>query len=707
MNYSIFIIIGIFLVSIFASSNLTSAETAAKSTTFEKTTLLKFTNNDSVPIYTVKMWLGKDSGNFKSFKAERGWTGVKTAEGLLTFSSTEPLAPGQSVKFGIKTEIEKPGVNWKTSDSTGNEISIGKVISDQTKPSDDAQKPKDVLAPNWNSASFRIVPESPKTGDEIRIVGDGFPANTELDLLIDNQRLESFQTDNNGKLITRAKIPITIQADRVDLEIVDKQGNKKTNSIRISQALPQDTTGSSSSIKRLQIEKYDSIAEPGQKISFSGTGRPGGSVTITAKNALGVKAYEAVVSIDNQGKWIHETTVPLDALLGTRQVEFSDGIDTITKTLSISVSKTINIDSSKIKYDPGEKFIFNGTARPDQILQIIINDPSGKEIFSDILTVDSTGAVSFEYQTGQNLIEGTYAVFASQEDETEIIRIGLGQLPSPQIIAKFDKLNYASSETAKITIQGQPKTSVSFFIIDPSDKVKTGFPVSIALPVDGQTVYDLNLNGYKSGVYTAVVSYTQSEVKLVFSVGLQQSTSNIVAQTTKTEYLPGDSILILGSSDPNAILSLEMTDPSGKIIKRKDIFSDKEGAFSDGTFRVPSNAEQGIWTIKTKSGAKFSDVKITVSGTLEKKFNIKIDKTTPYRSGELMTITGIGGGKSENVIIEILDSNNVKITELTIGSTKDGGFQTFWPVQSGMVPGKYTIKVMLGRETAETTFDLQ
>lgn len=121
MNYAVYAILGIFTVFIFSASILASAETGAKSTAFEKTTLLEFTNNDSSPVHTIKLWLGKDVGTFKSFKAEKGWTGVKNSQGVLVFTSTEPLGSGESVKFGIKTEIESPGVNWKTSDSAGNE----------------------------------------------------------------------------------------------------------------------------------------------------------------------------------------------------------------------------------------------------------------------------------------------------------------------------------------------------------------------------------------------------------------------------------------------------------------------------------------------------------------------------------------------------------------------------------------------------------
>src|SRR5574338_108960 len=149
MNYYTITILGIFVISIFSASSLANAETGAKSTSFEKTTLIEFTNNESTSIHSVKLWLGKDSGAFKSFKAEKGWTGTKTPQGVLVFTTTDDLSPGQSVKFGIKTEVVSPGINWRTIDSTGVEISTGKTLPGQASPTqDNTQSPKDTQQPD-------------------------------------------------------------------------------------------------------------------------------------------------------------------------------------------------------------------------------------------------------------------------------------------------------------------------------------------------------------------------------------------------------------------------------------------------------------------------------------------------------------------------------------------------------------------------------
>src|SRR3989338_1524544 len=110
INFVIFSIFVLFSGAILQSNAF--ADTTAKSTNFEKTTIIEFENNDDVQIKTVKMWLGKDDGVFKSFKTENNWIGAKTPQGMLVFSTETPVKSGESVKFGIKTDIANPGINW-------------------------------------------------------------------------------------------------------------------------------------------------------------------------------------------------------------------------------------------------------------------------------------------------------------------------------------------------------------------------------------------------------------------------------------------------------------------------------------------------------------------------------------------------------------------------------------------------------------------
>jgi len=76
-----------------------------KSFSLEETTIISVENNSNEEINTIRIWLGSDF-NFKSFKTEKSWVGEKTPQGVVIFTSSESIKPGELVKFGVKTQIK-------------------------------------------------------------------------------------------------------------------------------------------------------------------------------------------------------------------------------------------------------------------------------------------------------------------------------------------------------------------------------------------------------------------------------------------------------------------------------------------------------------------------------------------------------------------------------------------------------------------------
>ncbi len=99
-----------------------------KSVAFEKSIIMDFTNVGKEEVNSFRIWLGSDY-NFESFKTENGWVGEKTPQGVIIFTSTNPIKQGESVKFGVKTNESNPGINWKAVDKKGEQIEIGKSIA--------------------------------------------------------------------------------------------------------------------------------------------------------------------------------------------------------------------------------------------------------------------------------------------------------------------------------------------------------------------------------------------------------------------------------------------------------------------------------------------------------------------------------------------------------------------------------------------------
>lgn len=693
------------LVSLAVAMPGAYAVTEAKTTAFEKTTIIEFTNNDSIEINTVRIWLGNDAGDFMSFKTERGWTGTKAADGLLIFTATQPLKPGDSVKFGIKTAVANPGINWRTADVNGNELATGKTGTNNASQTRQEENPVPAQTGIMENAKFRIIPENPKNGDDVRIVGDGFVANTRLDFLINGEKLETFNVDGSGNILGRAKIPTNAQ-DRVEFELRDNIGNKKTFSIRI---VPVENTAPPLDMQHLIIDRATDTIGPGETAYISGTARPGTTVSITARDMAGNKIYEVAVPVSSQGIWTHETVIPPNAEIGPRNIEITNGQDTITRTLNIQVTKTIQISSTMARYEPGDKMIFNGTVAPGQPVEVIIKDPIGEEVFSEFWTV-APEVLNFDYQTLQTSRKGTYVVLATQGSDTDIVRVGLGEAPSGQIVAKLDKLNYTPSEKAKLTIQGPVRASISLLIIDPSVKEKPGTAATIALGADGKKTHEIDLNGYKSGIYTVQLRHMGSQITDRFGVGLQYGSGQIQMQTTKQTYLLGEGVRIIGkTTNPNVLLKIEMFDPDKSLTKVKNIFTDKEGRFYEITFRVPADATQGTWVLRASSGTSFSEAKIEVVGTISQAFVINIDNSTSYKSGDILTIKGNGGGKEQTVTVIMYDSNGERVTiwdRLEGRSTNIGSFEIHGKIPANITPGTYKAEAKIGNMVASTTFTI-
>ena len=701
---------GIFLFLILASSIFTTTTfvvaqekvVEAKSIGFEKTTIIEFENKGTTEIQTIRMWLGEDN-TFKYFKTEKGWTGKKTLQGVLVFTTSESIKPGQSVKFGIKTDESMPGINWKVVDTNDNQLQIGKTLVSEypSKPSQDVK----TISPDGDSSiltdsAFRLVPEKPNVGSTIRVIGEKFVSNQEFDFYIGNRLLESFETNQDGHFMFTVKIPDNEKAERVNFIVKDKQGFEKSLSLRIG-----ESTGEMVFTEKrpLTISEIPPVLHRNDEIKVAGTASPGGTVTATIKDFNGNVVSTIAVDVDSKGNWEYNTTVAADTLFGKYSAEITDGKNTILRAWEVKSDKKIQVFPAQVRYEPGDIIVFNGTAIPDQQLEVIIKDPTGKEVYYEVLDVGMSGQVYLEFSTELSSVKGTYVLYASQIEENEIILVGLGQLPQQVIIVKLDRRNYSDGDIAKITIQGESSTNISFLIIDPADKEKLS--EIITLGPDGNYVYELDLSGYASGVYTAVVKRGNSQGSDVFSIGLQTGSGPIEVKTIKQTFLSGDSILILGKSGNNILLTLSLRDPEGLIIKEKEIFTDKEGLFSETSFRISADATEGVWILRVQSGLNFKELELEVIGDLAEGLIFTSLEVKQYEGQEGLHISGTGA-EGSRVVIEIFDPEGEKIESLNTPISGEGDFTTLWFIPKEINPGAYTIEASDNFNTVTTTYAL-
>ncbi|MCV0399815.1 MAG: biofilm-associated protein [Nitrosarchaeum sp.] len=702
----IFLLFLVFSIGVSVIPNVYAQTINAESVAFEETTIIEFTNKGTKDVSSFRMWLGSEA-SFQSFKTEKGWTGERTPQGVIVFTSPEPVKPGDSIKFGIKTDKISSGINWKALDRTQNEIDTGKSVAGEIQKPQPNPKSSTVASGEGvlSNSVFRIIPEKPNVNSNIRVTGENFGAVQEFDFFIDSKKVGSFVTNDAGYFMTTMKVPEKVESERVDFTVKDKKGNEKSISLRLGAATTKvpDTEN-----VKLTVKGIADVIHRGDMLEITGTGQPKSAITAKIHNPSGEIINTRTAEIDSKGDWklAEPIIVPVDAPFGRYTAEISDGREKITESWSVESSKVIIITPETLRFEPGNTMKFNGTALPNIPLELILEDPLGKERFSDIIQVDESGLIEFEYPTIANVDkEGTWTLIATQGKNKEFIYAGLGELPSIPVNFEFDKLNYKSSEKALITFSGKPSEALSMLIIDPSEKPK-GDPISITLKPDGRGTYELDLKGYSSGGYTAVVSKGASKSTEVFTVGLQTGSGTIKINTTKLQYNPGDSILILGNTNPNVILTITLYSPDGKEVKVKETFSDKTGKISEDGFRFPSDAQPGKWQIKAVSGSNFSTVDLEVSAVQVEGMIISAthisDSTTKQKRVEIV----VQGAKG-SVEIDIVKSNGENIAKLSPPpATGAGKVIVPWNVPDGIEPGTYTFKAKDGYNSAETTLEL-
>ena len=674
----------------------------------DETAIITVANNSDKEINTFRVWLGGEF-NFESFKTEKGWTGEKNEQGVIIFTSSETIKPNELVKFGIKADKINPVINWKALDQENKIIDTG--VIKVNKLSEVNQNPDIKLNQNYKNegtsifteSTFRVIPDKPNAGSTIRVTGDQFAASQKFEFYIDTEKIGDFITDENGHFITTMKIPNVEKESRVDFKIIGHDQTEKKMSLRLGEN--ENRLSETKNIK-LEIKGISNIVYPGDILNLEGTGTPGKVIIIEITNSEKKIINTRTAEIDNVGNWkmLESINIPFDAVLGKYSITVSDGINHILKNWNVETNKTIIINPEKIKFDAGELIKFTGTALPNIPLELILEDSLGDEMTSDILEVDSSGVVEFEYQTTENDDkEGTWTLIATQKNTKEFIYVGYDEIPTIPVNLEFDKKTYQNTDTAIISLVGKPSDKITLIIITPSGSTQ-GDDEIIQLREDGRGEYNLNLSGYTSGIYTAVAKISGSQSSEIFSVGLQVGSGPIDAKTTQTEYQQGERILLLGSTKPNTLMTATLVDPNGMKVKTVEMPSNNLGTFTEERLRIPSNGEPGLWTINVASGTNLDTVELNVFSTILEGMTVKTAEEV--KLGELLKISIIASHKT-SIIIKITDMDGQDMADLGCTTTKEFVCETFWSVPKNTIPGTYTIKVNDAISSNETTFEIK
>jgi len=584
---------------------------------FENTIIIEFKNGEqnTAKIKTVNIWLASGD-SFKSFKTESGWNGQTYGSGQgLTFSTSDLLNPGESVKFGAITDKKIDAINWKLIDENENEIGPAKteiVEISQTSVIIESENIEEENVQQTGESLYgtkKFIPENLRTGANMRLVGNGFSSEQTHQFYLNDEFLKSTKSDLQGNFIATIRIPDTVDVGLNEFKIINEIGNSQISSVIINEQKNR-------LIKAGQVIQEFKITDMPQSVilddtlSISGVGQPNSPVMITMKNEDVIETIQ-VVDIGVNGEWNFQRLVNANDELGDRTIIIRNDFKNMQNNVEFVTSELFTISVFTTTTDLGDVFILTGTAQPNKDLTLSIKNPDDDIIRFDILKIDGSGEIKYEFPRGESFVNGTYILRATQDDITQVSFFTLGTTSYDRVIVYLEKMNFSANSKAKISILGPPSTELTLNIFDHSDNRKS--TESIKTNSIGTKTFTVDLAGYSSGVYKAVVSNPTYQDTAKFSVGLSSGSGAITFSSTQTDYYPGESILIIGNTGANSILNISLIDPNGETINKIEIFADKDGVFTTELLGIPSNASSGIWQIKAQSGLDHKEVEINVA----------------------------------------------------------------------------------------------
>jgi len=659
---------------------------------YENTIIIEFENESASKIKTIKVWPGGEV-TFTSFKSEPGWGGGEYSDGkLLIFTATNTLNPGESVKFGLVTDEKVNAMNWKVLDRNDNDIDKGKisiqVISETSsdiieEESKEVEQAKEVGDELYGTKKF--IPEKIRPGSDIRLVGSGFGSEKNLKLYLDSTILKSVNTDKQGNFLTTISIPDAHNIGTSEFIIKDESDNIQSTSINVEEPKNRFLKTSEFEINSVPAEiRYE------ETLTISGSAYPQSAIIIAFENNERVLEKTRVVSANANGEWVFEETIERTENLGEKFVIFKNNNDKTTKSLTVKSDYLIQISASAVRYNAGETVTITGTAEPNKNTTIWIKDQDKKIIHYDVFTSNANGSLNYEFVAGDILSSGTYTAIIKQESGSDATLFGIGQYPATVLVALMEKTNFELNSKAILSIVGPALSNLSITILDSNDNIE--MTDSITSSSIGKNKYAIDLDSLDSGVYRAVVSSTNIQDSVKFSIGLDVGSGAISLVSTKDNYSPGESILVIGNTGNNARIIVTLLDPSGNISAKTETFSDGTGSFSTVDIGIPSDGALGDWKVTAHNRLDNNSVEINVSIPTGKSLTLQIEETQ-FSTGDIIIIKGIGQSDANRLWVKITNESDEEVVSLHTPITSSGTFSLPWTVPTNFDTGTYTITV--------------
>ena len=443
--------------------------------------------------------------------------------------------------------------------------------------------------------ALRIVPNDPGAGAQIRIVGDDFGRNQQLNLFLGGAQLGGpVSTGPDGSFTVTRTIPAGQTPGSAQISIVDSDSNQIAAGITISNRVRLAPSAG----EPLALGSIPSEARPGSTIAMSGTGEPGIWATVRIADAT-VMLTTQVVQVSSSGSWSLTTPVPSSAPSGSHTAVISDGVSTVKRPIVIGASQALSLEPARSQYSGGNTIVFEGTAEPGDV-EVLMRDPLGITVLQNVVRVNSSGILYIEYPSSTTESVGTYTMIAKQGKNMVAASVGLGESARNRLIVEFDKVGYTRSETATVFITGIAGSKVTLQFLQ-GDR-RDGDPIVLEAAADAPLYYDLDIGMLAQGPYKAVVRSAGAQASYQFIV--DPSTGGDIFIGGLKEFInAGQSVLPrIDTAREDVLFTLRLFDPNDSIVMSREVFTDFTRELNEPV-RIPSGAETGAWSIEVVSGS--------------------------------------------------------------------------------------------------------
>ena len=184
-------------------------------------------------------------------------------------------------------------------------------------------------------------------------------------------------------------------------------------------------------------------------------------------------------------------------------------------------------------------------------------------------------------------------------------------------------------------------------------------------------------------------------------------TFNVSGDQVTESYGQGDTVAIVGAVEDveeNEDVTITVRDPGGSLEETEDVTPDGDDGYFDFVFDIPTNAEDGVWSVEAEymTDSIFTYFIVdeeddTVLVTLNNEDGI-------YEGGDEIEITGDVADEDsaeENVLITILDPMNDEILNEEVPLDGDEYSYTFEDLDSDADHGRYAVIVTYDFEDQE------